>query len=275
MDFLQIGQLRVAYRDRGAGLPVILAHCSSASHREWSGLGADLEANYRLLAPDLVGYGKTDRWPKDVPFDAYADVNVILGLARLAGGPVHLVGHSYGAATALEAARHLGAAVSSLTLIEPVAFHLLRLAGRAREWDEVSRVARSVEDAVREGRDARAAGVYMRYWIGHLRWWLMPRRARRGIVETVAKVAHEFGIIGRLDVPLEAYKAVRTPTRLIAGTRTRAAARAVCDVLAATLPNVHMRTIAGAGHMSPFTHARQVSALIAEHLASVTAGDRQ
>lgn len=32
----QVGNLLIAYQDAGEGSPVLLAHCSSASHKEWS-----------------------------------------------------------------------------------------------------------------------------------------------------------------------------------------------------------------------------------------------
>ena len=65
-----------------------------------------------------------------------------LGAAR-----VHLVGHSYGAAMALEAACELGPKVQSLTLVEPVSFNLLRVEGRP-EWTEIEKLGVAVISAV-------------------------------------------------------------------------------------------------------------------------------
>jgi pimeloyl-ACP methyl ester carboxylesterase len=90
----------------------------------------------RVLAPDLIGYGQSGRWPEGRVYEADADIRVIMELAGRAGGPVHLVGHSYGAAMALEAARLLGSGrVRGMTLIEPVAFHLLLAGGYAKEHE--------------------------------------------------------------------------------------------------------------------------------------------
>src|SRR6185503_3141479 len=60
-------------------------------------------------------------------------------------GPAHLVGHSYGGAVALNVAHSRGAMLRSLTLIEPVAFHLLR------DGNEAASAARGVRAAPREG----------------------------------------------------------------------------------------------------------------------------
>jgi pimeloyl-ACP methyl ester carboxylesterase len=128
-------------------------------------------------------------------------------------------------------------------------------------------IAESVRARVDRGDLAGAAGIYMAYWIGRFRWWLMPRRQKAYVVRTVTKVAHEFGMIGGTITTLEAYGAITAPVRLVAGSRTRATARAAVDVLSAALPNAHVRIVEGAGHMSPITHADAVSALVVEHVA--------
>jgi pimeloyl-ACP methyl ester carboxylesterase len=266
LETLPVGRLAIRYRDAGAGEPVILVHCSSASHREWTGLIAAIDSTHRVLAPDLVGYGKSDPWPAGDPFDAQADVNILLGLANLVDAPVHLVGHSYGGAIALEAARLLGPRVKSLVLIEPVAFHLLRLADRAAEWAEVRDIGAAIQRGVAEGNPRKAASVYMSYWVGRPRWWLMSRKARANVVRTIGKVASEFGLIGRLETPMSAYAAIDAPATLLVGERTRSSARAVIDVLADLLPNARMAELGGAGHMSPLTHPKLVNDLITEHL---------
>jgi len=81
-----------------------------------------------VLAPDFIGYGSSGPWPADQPFKSYADLDVLTAIAKKTKGSLHLVGHSYGAALTLEAARRLSCRVKSLTLVEPVLFHPLRQA---------------------------------------------------------------------------------------------------------------------------------------------------
>ena len=267
MHTITVDGRAIAYRDTGSGPPVLLAHCSSASHREWNPLIERLRGRYRLLAPDLIGYGRSDPLPGGAPLEPDAEVNVLRHLTAIAGQPLHLVGHSYGAAVALEAARVLGDRVRSLTLIEPVSFHLLQQPGAAAEWSEISALADRIRTAVARGRPDRATAAYMGFWIGRLRWWVMPRRQQRGIVATVAKVAAEFAMIERLPTTLAEYAAITAPALLIAGARTRRPARAVVDLLASALPDAQLHILPGAGHMSPFTHAQAIVDLIGQHLA--------
>lgn len=275
METIQIGSCPVAYLDIGRGTPVILVHCSSASHRMWTGLVAVLKERHRVLAPDLIGYGASNALPADRPFEPWADVETILRLAALVDGPVHLAGHSYGGALALEAACQLEGKVQSLTLVEPVSFHLLRSAGRMAEWDEISAVAERVRTEASNGAYVTAAATYMSYWIGRVRWWLMPRRHRRIIIAGVMKVAAEFGSIHQFSTTMDNCACLTVPTRLIVGGRTRRPARAVVDVLLATLPDAHERVLSAAGHMSPFTHVDAVRDLIVEHIDRSEAACRQ
>ncbi len=266
MKQLTVGGVEIAYLDEGKGPVVILAHCSSASHKEWLPLIETLKSDWRVLAPDFIGYGQSALWPTEKPFAGDADVNVLLALAKKVKGPLHFVGHSYGAALTLEAARRLGSRVKSLVLLEPVSFHLLRQEGRP-EWSEVETLGRAVLGAVADGDDRAAAKAFMSYWLGRWRWWLSPERFKSAIAATIAKVALEFGFIVEAPTTLEEYAEVTAPIFLIKGSRTRAPTRAVVDLLAATLPNAKLEILRGAGHMSPFTHPAELNRLILDYLA--------
>jgi len=176
------------------------------------------------------------------------------------------VGHSYGAALALEAARTLGRRVKCLVLVEPVSFHLLRQEGRP-EWAEVEALGRAVLGPVANGDDRAAAKAFMTYWLGRVRWWLSPERFKTAIAATIPKVALEFGIAIDAPTRLADYAAITAPTLLIAGGKTRAPTRAVADLLAANLPNAEVEILKGAGHMSPFTHPAELNRLILDFLA--------
>ena len=267
MKQLAVDGVEIAYLDRGKGPVVIIGHCSSASHKEWLPLIEALEPEWRVLAPDFIGYGQSGAWPEGRVFTGKADLTVLLDLAKKTKKHVHLVGHSYGAAMALEAACELGPKVQSLTLVEPVSFNLLRVEGRP-EWTEIEKLGVAVLSAVSTGQVREAAAAFMRYWLGRLRWWLSPEKFKEAITATIHKVALDFMIIIEADKKLRAYASVTVPTLLIAGGKTPAPTRAVVDMLGATLPNAEVTVIKGAGHMSPFTHPSEVNRLIASHLAA-------
>jgi pimeloyl-ACP methyl ester carboxylesterase len=267
MKQLTVGGVEIAYLDEGKGPAVVIGHCSSASHKEWLPLIETLRSDWRVLAPDFIGYGRSDPWPAEEPFSTDADVNVLLAVAKKTKGPLHLVGHSYGAALALEAARTLGPRVKSLTLVEPVTFQLLRQEGWP-EWAEVEQLGLAVLGPVAKGEDRAAAAAFMSYWLGRWRWWLSPERFKVAIAATIPKVALEFTIAIDAPTSLQDYAEVTAPTLLIKGSKTRAPTRAVVDLLGATLPNATLESLKGAGHMSPFTHPAALNRLILDHLAA-------
>lgn len=266
MKQLTAGGVEIAYLDEGKGPAVILGHCSSASHKEWLPLIETLKSNWRVFAPDFIGYGQSAPWPADRPFSIDADVSVLFAVAKKAKGKLHLVGHSYGAALLLEAARSLGPRVRSLTLVEPGLYHLLRQERRP-EWAEVETLARAVLGAVAKGDDRAAAKSFMTYWLGRWRWWLSPERFKAAIEATIPKVALEFGFAIDATTTLQDYAAITAPTLLIVGGSTCAPNRAIVDLLATVLPNARVESLKGAGHMSPFTHPAELNRLILDYLA--------
>jgi pimeloyl-ACP methyl ester carboxylesterase len=267
LERIDVQGFTAAYYHAGTGAPVIAAHCSSASHKTLRPLIKRLEQRYEVFAPDLIGYGASDRWPEDRPLEPDTEAALITELAARADGPVHLVGHSYGAMLSLEAARLLGRKVASLTLVEPVSFHLLKAGGREKEHAQIARVGARVCAAMDAGRPNLAAAHYMGFWMGRWRWWLAPARLKRGVLATIDKVAKEFALLERMEGDLASYRAIAAPTRLIIGGRTRAPAKAVTEILMETLPGVELRSVPRAGHMSPLTHPAQVNPLVLEHLA--------
>lgn len=127
VETLTVDGRAFTYQDVGAGPTVILAHGSGASHRQWAPVVAALRDRFRVLTPQLLGYGRSEPSPLNARLHPWSDLGALIALAERADAPVHLVGHSYGGALALEAARSLGPRARSLTLIDPVAFHLMRL----------------------------------------------------------------------------------------------------------------------------------------------------
>src|SRR5690606_9254560 len=99
---------------------------------------------YRVLAVDLPGYGSTAR-PGGAAAGLAGHAAIVQAVAEHCGGPVHLVGHSFGGVVALKAAMTAAESIRSLTVVEPVAFNLLHCRtgadGRlAREIDALSGV---------------------------------------------------------------------------------------------------------------------------------------
>jgi pimeloyl-ACP methyl ester carboxylesterase/membrane protein DedA with SNARE-associated domain len=104
----------IAYRDMGQGAPVVYLHGSPGSGSDAAGLARELAAGFRVVAPDLPGFGASTRWIPDYGIEAHAryvlELMDALGLER-----AHLVTHSMGSGVAYFVAHLAPERVASIT----------------------------------------------------------------------------------------------------------------------------------------------------------------
>ena len=257
--------VRINYVEQGEGPNVVLLHSSGASSRQWQRLMGDHAACFRFLAPDLIGYGGTGRRP-DAAYSPDHEVALVGALLDRVDQPAFLVGHSYGGAVALNAARAFGDRVRGVVAIEPVLFQVLRSADEAEAWAEIEAVATAHIGHVDRGDPVAAAEGFMGYWIGEAAWHAMPEPTRAAILRTMPKIADEWRGLLASATRADDYRAVAAPIRFIRAEHTTLAAGRVTDVLVAALPDAQFSEVRAAGHLSPMTHAQVVNALIVETL---------
>src|SRR5690349_8336711 len=119
-------QTTLAAQVRGSGPRVVCLHSSTGSSAQWRALQDAMASRWEVLAPDLHGHGRSPALPDGDVSALAADADAVVAAAGIAARPVHLVGHSYGAAVALQVALRHPRQVRSLTLYEPVVFGMLR-----------------------------------------------------------------------------------------------------------------------------------------------------
>lgn len=259
-NYLDVGGFPIHYRDMGDGDEILLCcHCSSASSKEWLSLAALLGDRFRLLIPDFADYGKSGRIADHSFFNPHTDIMALEQLLGFAEGrAIHLLGHSYGGAMALELAQRYPEQIKSLVLFEPVAFHLLRN-NDEKNWQEVHKLAGLIQQAYDAGHIARAARYYMAYWIGNIKWWLMPVRHRQRVCETMQKVCIEFSLLEHGQLNLDQLEFLKQPALLLHGSKTRHSAKSVSRIIHKQLPHALCATVDHAGHMAPLTHSQIVN----------------
>jgi branched-chain amino acid transport system permease protein len=119
MPFVQTPRLRTHYRSAGDGnTPLLLLHGNFGSWRWWQPVLEQLPPGCRAYAPDLRGCGDSEH-------PGYGhDIEALTADAQAFGNsvqcfPAHVVGHSLGAAVALQLALDHPTHVRSLTLVAP------------------------------------------------------------------------------------------------------------------------------------------------------------
>ena len=127
---------RIRFVEAGAGPPLLLVHDFAATRETWSAALTRLAGTFRVIAPDLPGFGgseKPDPQRYAYGWDAFADSLFDL-LAALGLGRTFVCGHGMGAGVALALAARYPAQVHKLVLTSALVFppqeHALERAGR-------------------------------------------------------------------------------------------------------------------------------------------------
>jgi len=101
--YVDIPEGQIHYQTEGSGEPLILLHQTPLSSDEYSEMIPILGKNYRVLAMDTPGYGKSFRPPRPYEIEDYA--RCLIGfMDALDIGKATVVGDHTGAAIAVEAA---------------------------------------------------------------------------------------------------------------------------------------------------------------------------
>ena len=118
--------IRTNYHDQGSGDVVVLVHGSGPGVSAWANWRLtipDLSQRLRVIAPDMAGFGFTDR-PEGIEYSLDTWVAQYVGLLdALDIQKAHIVGNSFGAALALAVAVKHPARAGRLVLMGAMGIH--------------------------------------------------------------------------------------------------------------------------------------------------------
>jgi pimeloyl-ACP methyl ester carboxylesterase len=118
---LKIGERKAHYLKAGTGCPVVLLHGGASDSRDWTETMPALSQSYSLYAPDMLGYGLTDRDKPGYYLSEFVDFAFDF-IQKLGLDSTALVGHSLGGRVCLEIALQHPEKVRRLVLIDTVGF---------------------------------------------------------------------------------------------------------------------------------------------------------
>jgi pimeloyl-ACP methyl ester carboxylesterase len=257
MRTMALSRATMALEDEGAGAPVVLLHGFPATRRLWAEVAPALvAAGYRVLVPDLIGYGASEA-AEGVAVDMASQARWLfelldaLGVARAA-----VIAHDVGSAAAQLMVAGGSQRVRALAVLDGVC---------GSEW-------------------AMAAIESIRSWKPQDAHRLAPLLVRRlgnsaGMREMLAVYEGERGgqrlIRAALDLDPgqtahigEALRKSGVPARVLWGERDRylpveSVARPLAQLLGAPL------TLLPGGHFTPLDCPREVAAALTQFLAGL------
>lgn len=107
---------RLHVAETGSGPVVVMLHGGAGCGGNFSRQTRILSEQYRVIAPDLRGHGRSAWIPGSTVYDFYADVLAMFEELNLEE-PFHLVGHSFGGYLAARYAAEHGDRLRSLALL--------------------------------------------------------------------------------------------------------------------------------------------------------------
>ena len=129
--------VKTNYHDVGEGPPMILLHGSGAGvtgWENWHGVMDDFAKHFRVLVPDIIGFGFTER-PEGTRYSIKLWVQHLLGfMDALAIDKAVLVGNSFGGALSLALSIRHAQRVERMVLMGTPAGTFAQKAAMARSW---------------------------------------------------------------------------------------------------------------------------------------------
>lgn len=239
---------------------IVLVHgLGNAAARDWSRVIPALAKRYHVIAPDLPGFGHSDKGNHYYSPENFARV---LEAVLPDSGRFTLVGHSMGATVALAFAAANPERVNRLVLVDAAG-----ILHRSVYTEFLAKVA--IQRAI--GRDSRWYQPVMRAIEARVENWPLEgdlaieragvrRRWLRGdptAISAFAMVEHDFG---------EALRAIRVPTLVVWGAHDQIAPLRTGYALASAIPQARLVVLEGLGHAPQIEAPDRFNPILLEEL---------
>ncbi|AYE99389.1 2-hydroxy-6-oxo-2,4-heptadienoate hydrolase (plasmid) [Mycobacterium paragordonae] len=262
---IDAGGIETSYLEAGAGEPVVMLHGSgpgvSATANWQHNIGA-LSQRFRVLAPDIVGFGATER-PDDVVYSlrnwtdhvwAFLDAH---GIEKTA-----IVGNSLGGRIALQMATDRPDRISRMVLMGAPGVGMTLTGGLA-----ALRAYQPSHEAMRDLlRNYFAVDPAM------ITDELVAIRYEASIADGAYEAYRAMFFDPRhsgseLGITEEEVRAIATPALLVHGREDQVVPMQVSVTMLGLLPNADLHVFSACGHWTQIERADEFSALVSDYLA--------
>lgn len=261
------------YKEKGKGETLIMVHGSMGSLHDPNEQFDEFAKNYRVIS-----YSRRFHPPNKEPVsgDDYSLQQQTEDLATLIealdGGPVHLVGHSYGAYILLSLAIERPELVNSLILAEPPSFPLASqsLVGKTCVDSWRSNVLKPTIQAFERNESIEAIKTFL-YWVSGSSGWFehIPEADREYMMSKVPEFRLETMTDFSLwmpDLDWDSLASLDRPVLLLSGDRSPTIFYLVMVELENIFKNESYVMVPNAGHFSPSDNPSLYNSIILDFL---------
>ncbi|MEU4744589.1 alpha/beta fold hydrolase [Actinosynnema sp. NPDC023658] len=259
-----MNDIDIAYDDKGEGIPVVLVHGHPFDRSMWRPQVERLSSRYRVIAPDLRGYGETTVVPGKTPLSVFAQ-DLIGLLDRLGLDQVVLCGLSMGGQIVMELHRTHPSRVRALVLADtfaeadaPEARALRRETAERLLREGMGPYADEVLDKMISPHNVRALPDVADHVL----------RMMRGTAPEGAAAA----LRGRAERPdyLDSLARTAVPALVVVGEEDEYTPVAVAQRMHSTIPGAALVVIPGAGHLPNLERPEEFTDAVERFLATLT-----
>jgi pimeloyl-ACP methyl ester carboxylesterase len=261
---IDAGGIETSYLEAGSGEPVLMLHGSGpgvSALANWQHNIPTLAQRFHVLAPDIVGFGTTDR-PEEIVYSLRTWTDHIWAFMDARGiAKARIIGNSLGGRIALQMATDQPDRIAKMVLMGAPGVGMTPSEGlaalRAYEpsHDAMRELLRNyfavdpamiTDDLVKIRYEASIAdGAYEAYRA----MFFDPRHAGTELGITEAEV-----------------RAIATPTLLIHGREDRVVPLQVSVTMLGLLPNADLHVFSACGHWTQIERADEFSAVVSDYL---------
>ncbi len=259
------------YIEQGSGEPLIFIHGTVGDYRAWISRMEPYANHYHVTA-----YSRRYAYPNEQVFDESADYSVRVHaddlyalIKELDLGKVNIVGHSYGAYTALAMALDHPEVVASLVLGEPPAASLLANSpeGMANfeEFDE--KYLSSAGEAFRADQNEQGVEFFLKgVMLDAFSLDQVPPEVKQGWLDNLPEV---WGVSTNewiLPLEMSKIKGLEVPVLLLSGNQSPAWFGEIIKQLHRSLPRSELVTIENSSHGLYFENPAAVDRAVMDFL---------
>ncbi len=255
-----INGFRMHFEEAGKGAPILFIHGFPLNRMIWKAQVEALRKSFRVITPDVRGYGESEATPGVYDMELLAD-DIAALIRHLQCGPAIIAGHSMGGYILFAFYRKYPELARGLILVS----------------------TRAVADTP-EGKANRAALAQRVEQEGHqpvVEKMLAPMMAAASVaanpnlkseVEAMMMKSSLLGLAGAsrgMAARREAtdlLSKIAVPTLILAGTADALIPHAESEKMAQAIPNAHLHLFEGAGHLLSMEQPQEMNRVLAQWL---------